>query len=432
MFDSIKRPLLGTALLSSMMAVAAIAPSHSLADGTDAIHYRPVCGPTAPGYARCFASVVTDSQDTPLVSTSAPPSGAYGPAQLHGAYNLPCKVGGSGTPYICPTPGSYGGQTIALVDAYNAPTIQADLNTYDSYYHLPPCTTANGCLTIRNQSGNPSPLPPTDAHWAVETSMDVETAHEICQTCKILLVEASTNSLSDLGAAVNRAVALGATEVSNSYGSTEFSGETAYDSFYHHSGVAITASTGDYGYNSGIVEYPAASPHVVAVGGTTLHVAKQTFCSIFVGCLYYYVGESVWPGASSGCSQYETAHSWQQAVADWNQTHCGTSRGVADVSADADPATGAAVYDSTPYLGQSGWLQEGGTSLAAPLIAGVFALAGGISNSAQQTVYSNFTSSNSHDVTTGSTGSCGTIMCKGVPGYDGPTGLGTPNGTGGF
>jgi subtilase family serine protease len=161
---------------------------------------------------------------------------------------------------------------------------------------------------------------------------------------------------------------------------SESSGETTYDSSYNHSGIAVTASSGDGGYG---VEYPAASPYVVAVGGTTLNLTSSNT----------YSSESAWSSAGRGCSAYETANSWQTAVSDWSQTGCGTKRGVADVSADADPNTGAAVYDSTRYQGQSDWFQVGGTSLSSPLIAGVFALAGGASSyaNAQQIPYTRFT-----------------------------------------
>jgi len=379
----------------------------------------PVCPGAVAGAARCHAVVVTDSHGVPLASSSPPP-GSYGPVQFHGGYNLPCSVGGTSAQAVCATPSSFGGQTIGIVDAYNDPTIESDLSVYDTQYGLPPCTTANGCFSKVNQTGGTS-YPKTNAGWALEISLDVETAHEICQTCKILLVEASSNSNSNLAAAVNEAAKLGATEISNSYGGSESSGETTYDSSYNHSGIALTASSGDGGYG---VEYPAASRYVVAVGGTTLNLTSSNT----------YSSESAWSSAGSGCSSYETANAWQTAVSDWSQTGCGTKRGVADVSADADPNTGAAVYDSTRYQGQAGWFQVGGTSLSSPLIASVFALAGGTSSyaNAQQVPYVKFTSSDSHDVTTGSNGNCGTIMCNATTGYDGPTGLGTPNGTGGF
>ncbi len=415
--------LLGVGALAPLVSFAKPVTSRHALSGSSRFGYRSVC---SAGFrsAHCHAFIYTNAQGVPLVQpqVSGPLAGSYGPTQFHVGYNLPCSVGGTSPQALCSQPGSFGGQTIGIVDAYNDPTIKSDLNTYDTQFHLPTCTTTNGCFTIVNQKGSPSHLPATNASWAVEISLDVETAHEICQTCKILLVEASSSSFTSIFTAENTAARLGATEISNSYGGSEFLGETSYDSYYNHPGVAVTVSSGDGGYG---VEYPAASRYVVAVGGTTLNLNNDNS----------YNSESAWSGGGSGCSAYETANTWQTSNTNWSQTGCGSERGVADVSADADPNTGAAVYDSTPYSGVSGWFQVGGTSLSSPLIAGVFALAGGVSSysNAQQVPYTKFTSSNSHDVTSGSNGSCpSTIMCKAVAGYDGPTGLGTPNGTGGF
>lgn len=404
--------------LCILFAVEAL-PGTFAAPGRGSHYYSHICSGAGTSTVHCHAYVLTDSHNKPLASSS-PQAGSYGPAQFHVGYNLPCSVGGATEQTTCSST-SFGGQTIGIVDAYNDPTIQSDLNTYDSQYGLPTCTTSNGCFTIVNQNGKASPLPTSNSGWALEISLDVETAHEICQTCKILLVEASSSSISSLGTAVNTAAHMGATEISNSYGGSDSRSDTSYDTYYNHPGVAVIASSGDSGYG---VEYPAASPYVVAAGGTTLNLTGNNT----------YGSESAWSDGGSGCSAYEKANSWQTGVADWSQTSCGTKRGVADVSADADPSTGAAVYDSTRYEGLSGWFQVGGTSLSSPLIAAVFALADGISSStnAEQVPYLNFNSTNSHDVTTGSNGSCRTIMCKAATGYDGPTGLGTPNGTGGF
>jgi subtilase family serine protease len=270
-----------------------------------------------------------------------------------------------------------------------------------------------------NQTGG-SRYPSTNSGWTLEISLDVETAHEICQNCKIVLVEASSSTYGNLATAVNEAARLGATEISNSYGGSEFAGESSYDGYYAQKGIAVMASSGDGGYGA---EYPAASPDVVAVGGTTLTLNGSSWA-----------GESAWSDGGSGCSTYEPVQTWQSGLSDWKSTGCGTKRATADVAADADPNTGAAVYDSTPYDGMSGWFQVGGTSLASPLIAGVFALAGGIAKTqyGPQVPYAQATASNLHDVTSGSNGNCGTIMCNAAPGYDGPTGLGTPNGVGAF
>jgi subtilase family serine protease len=350
------------------------------------------CAQAGTGYASCSAQVVTDSDGSPLASSS-PPSGSYGSAQFHGAYGLPTTAGSV--------------KTIAIVDAYDDPNIANDLASYDSQYGLPAVNTYTSSSTPSpwfrkvNQSGGTS-YPSGNTGWGLEIALDVETAHEICQNCNVLLVEASSNSFGNLLTAENEAVALGANVVSNSWGGGEFSGETSYDSAFDHSGVVITASTGDSGYG---VEYPASSRYVVGVGGTTLNLGSNNS----------YGGERAWVDGGSGCSGYETKPGWQ------TDTGC-SHKTVADVSADADPNTGAAVLDTYGY---GGWLQVGGTSLASPLIASVFALSGNTTNGS--TPYSN--RSGLHDVTSGSNGSCGgSYLCTAGSGYDGPTGLGTPNG----
>jgi hypothetical protein len=327
--------------------VVCVALLLGVAGAAQARPQRAVCaGAVAAGAARCYAHVVTDAGGTPR-ATSAPTG--YGPAQLHGAYALPATAAVA--------------QTIAIVDAYDDPTISSDLNYYSSFYGLAPCTTANGCFEKLNQSGQPGPYPSKNAGWALEIALDVETAHEICQNCKVVLLEASSSSLADLETAVNTAARLGASEISNSYGGPEFSGEVT-DTAYNHPGIAVTVSSGDNGY--GLFGFPAASPGVVAVGGTTLNLAAGNA----------YGGESAWSGTGSGCSLYLPAQSWQTSDANWPLTGCGSRRGGADVAAAALP------YRNRLFL---------------------------------------------HDVTQGSNGSCGTIMCNAGAGYDGPTGVGTPN-----
>jgi subtilase family serine protease len=343
--------------------------------------------------------VLADSHARPF-ATSAPTG--YGPSDLVSAYNLP----------------SGAGQLVAIVDAYDDKTAQADLNTYRSHYGLPACGT--GCFTKVNQNGVQGSYPSNNPGWALEISLDLDMVSAVCPNCHILLVEATNNQNANLYAAVDTAVRLGAKVVSNSYGGAESSTDPSSNVHYNHPGVAITVSSGDSGYG---VEYPAASPYVTAVGGTSLTRASNTRGW----------SETVWNGAGSGCSKYETANSWEPIT-----SACG-KRTVADVSAVADPNTGVSVYDTNcPFFNQlvgqcfSGWGTVGGTSVAAPLVAGVYALAANEGSlTYAQSTYTNAASLN--DVTSGSNGSCsGSYLCTGGPGYDGPTGNGTPNGIGAF
>jgi subtilase family serine protease len=232
----------------------------------------------------------------------------------------------------------------------------------------------------------------------------------VCPNCKIVLVEASSASFANLGTAENTAARL-ANVISNSYGGSDAS-DASYGSYYNHPGKAITVSSGDAGYG---VEYPASSHYVTAVGGTSLKTASTTRGW----------SETTWSGAGSGCSAYNTALTGQSGL-----TGC-TRRAVADVSAVADPATGVAVYDSTAYQGQSGWMIFGGTSVAAPIIGGVYGLAANAASVDNNYPYSH--SGSLFDVTSGSNGTCTTTKwCTAGAGWDGPTGLGTPNGTGAF
>lgn len=372
--------------------------------------FHQACTTTLFQHARCHAQVVTDSTGKPFANTA--PTGGFGPVQFHTAYQLPCTPGGAPAS-TCATPSAFQ-STIAIVDAYNDPTVENDLNVYSNAYGIPLCTIANGCLNVVNQNGT-SALPATDSGWALEISLDTQIAHTLCQTCKILLVEATSSSISDLATAENTAANLGATVISNSYGGSEWSGETSFDSAYTHSGIAITASSGDSGYG---VSYPASSKNVIAVGGTTLQLFSDNT----------YSSESVWSGTGSGCSTYESANSWQTNLSNWQQTGCGNKRGVVDVAADADPNSGAAVYDSTPYSGQTGWWIVGGTSLASPIVASEYALSATSSSTPASLLYTNYSLTSFHDITSGSNGSCSTIMCKAASGYDGPTGLGSLNG----
>jgi subtilase family serine protease len=357
---------------------------------------------------------------SPAVTNKTPNPQGLTPEQLHAAYSLPSATFPSSA------------QTIAIVDAYNDPTAEADLAVYDKQFGLPACTTSNGCFRKLNQEGHTSPLPSSEGGWATEISLDVQMAHAICQSCHVMLVEANNTSFASLGAAVDAAVAAGATEVSNSYGGAEDSSYSAYNAPYDHPGVVITVSSGDCGYfNEGCsgteaANFPASSPDVVAVGGTTLTQSGESWSS------------TVWEGAGSGCSVAFTAPLWQSEVANFSATACHGGRSVADVGAVANPYTGVSIYDSTPSPGgyPTGWGVWGGTSLASPVVASEWALAGGAHGVEYpaQTLYSHIgDSSDLYDVVSGHNGSCtGASSCQAAKGYDGPTGVGSPVGLGVF
>ncbi|MHB8296859.1 MAG: S53 family peptidase [Acidimicrobiales bacterium] len=332
--------------------------------------------------------------------------GGYYPCDLQNAYSLPSMTAGSG-------------QTIAIVDAYDDPNAEADLGVYRSEFGLPACTTANGCFEKVNQNGVQGSYPRKDATgWSVEESLDLDMVSAVCPNCHIILVEAASPSYINLGIAEDAAATLGATEISNSFGGSEFPGETTLDSSFNHPGIMITAAGGDSNYG---VAYPAASPYVTAVGGTNLTVASN-------GRGW---NEIVWnteglEGTGGGCSSYEPKPAWQ------TDPVC-TNRMDNDVAADADPYTGPAIYDSyiVNYVTLGGWEVVGGTSAAAPIIAGVYAL-GGSAASLNYGSYSYSHTSALNDVTSGDNGVCGTYFCTAEVGYDGPTGNGTPFGTGAF
>lgn len=374
---------------SGLAATALAAPSPT---GVTHRNVHVCATPSTAGIASCHAIRHDTLRDGKPVSPNATSPTGYGPSDLRSAYNL-TTTGSSST-------------TIAIVDAYDLPTAESDLATYRSTFGLPACTSTTGCFRQVGQTGGARPA--ADASWGQEIALDIDMASAICPNCKILLVEATSASLADLATAVNWAATQGVAVISNSYGGTESSPNGAYN----HSGIAITVSTGDSGYG---VQSPASYPWVTAVGGTSLTRATNTRGWT----------ETAWSGAGSGCSRYSAKPSFQANVA----TSC-SNRAVADVSAIADPNTGVAVYDSTAYQGASGWLKFGGTSVAAPVIAGVYALAGtGLSNA---TPYGNTAAL--YDVTSGKNGRCNRtpVLCTAGAGWDGPTGLGTPNGTAAF
>jgi hypothetical protein len=489
---------------------------------------RAACPPPLPGHAACQAlqllpvTAAARAHTRPLgiaraVADPTPSltGGDFGltPQDLHAAYGLPNE-----------TASSYPKQTIALVDAYNDLNAEEDLKAYSKEFGLPECTTANKCFAKVNQRGETSnlPFPQSKATlesaetlcngseagettqkqeereeacyfeheangWTVEISLDIETAHAVCQNCHIALVEADSASYADLEAAEEAAVALPATEISNSWAGPECfenggKRECVPDSSaFDHPGIVIAAAAGDDGYLNWLEEpptryanFPASSPHVLAIGGTRLHT---------LGAGGEWSGESVWNdggesagkkdgygAGGSGCSVSFAAPPWQTSVSDWSSVGCGARRAVADVAADADPYSGVAVHDTNPecaYHYEEAkvkhvlyWCTIGGTSLASPLIASVFALAGGAQGVEYpaQTLYENAvaTPASLHDVTAGSNAEClspfdeGTglqpcsaaeeastscsshLICLAASGYDGPTGVGTPDGIAAF
>jgi hypothetical protein len=392
--------LVGVAALSLTFAsaTASAAPAAPATTAAAPTTVHSCAQSVGPGKATCFALRRTDAGVAhSLASPNATPSG-FGPSSLISAYKLPSTAGA--------------GQTVAIVDAQDDPNAESDLATYRSQFGLPACTTANGCFSKVNQNGATSPLPTADAGWAGEISLDVDMVSAICPNCHILLVEATSATIANLGAAVNRAVTMGAKYVSNSYGGGESNDPANDTSFYHHAGVAVTASTGDSGFG---ISYPASSPFVTAVGGTSLTTSTNARGW----------SETAWNGAGSGCSVDETKPSFQTGV----NTGC-ARRANADVSAVADPNTGVAVFQT---FGATGWQVYGGTSVSSPIIASVYALAGTPGAADTPAAYPYAHTGNLFDVTSGSNGTCATaVQCTAGVGWDGPTGFGTPNGTAAF
>lgn len=352
-------------------------------------------GHKVPGVADCMAVVTTSSDHAIRPDADAPPSGALGPADIQSAYHLP--AGGAG-------------QTVAIIDAYGDSQAESDLASFRSHYGLPPCTSASGCFRKVDQDGGTN-YPTDDAGWGLETSLDLDAVSSACPKCDILLVEGQSPSTDDLGTAMDTAVALGAKYVSNSYGlpDTDTSGS---DHYYDHPGVAVTASSGDAGNQ---VNWPSSSPDVISVGGTRLTPDASSARGW---------GETAWAQGGAGCSAYEPKPTYQSA--NGLDTQC-AGRATSDIAADADPASGLATYDT---LGYDGWMQIGGTSLASPLVAAMYALAGPPEPGTYPVadLYDPAHAGALFDVTSGTDGDCGDLLCQAGPGWDGPTGVGTPNG----
>jgi hypothetical protein len=483
-------PALGRAAVLAVIALVLLCAGSAVAETVaplpaSAYTTRSACAPPSPGHAACLALALVPrtaearARTHPLgvirshaIAALSPKEGDYGltPRELHTAYELPSTSGTT--------------QTIALVDAYNDPTAEADLQAYEKEFGLEDCTEP-GCFRQVNQTGSEAkanlPFPKTlkalkearraeaeEAEgWDVEISLDIEAARATCESCHILLVEANSSSSEELATAEDWAAEHGgADEISNSWGAPE---NAAIAGAFDHPGVVIAAAAGDDGYlgwdaerpeDRGFVSFPASSPDVVAVGGTRLQRDEGKWHS-----------ETVWNdggeskkgspdghgAGGSGCSDIFTAQPWQQSVSDWHEVGCASKRAVADVAVDADPYTGFALYDTTPAPEESAthWYTYGGTSLASPIIASTFALAGGAGGvqypaetlyqneklrpaSLNATSGSNGKCSEPFDEATWSTGctaereaeaSCSLqLICLSHASYDGPTGVGTPHG----
>jgi hypothetical protein len=374
----------GTANVNALLAILA--------------HALPVCavGGIVHGAAQCNALFNTQ---IPVITNPYTPaaliSGLH-PSDLQAAY----RYSGSGA-----------GQTVAVIDAGHDPTAASDLAVYRSAFGLGDCTAISGCFRQVNQSGTADTFPAVISGWAQETGVDVDMVSAVCPRCSILLVEANSAQISDLAAAVDTAVALGATVVSNSYYAPEYDGELDDEKHFNHPGVAMTVAAGDTGYGT---TFPASSRYVTAVGGTTLTRGGPHGWS-----------ESVWSGTGSGCSAYVAKPVWQ------HDTGC-AKRTVADVAVIGDPMTGVAAYNTTAASSQAGWGVYGGTSVGAPIVAALYALAGNASavNGAAN-IYASSASFSA--VLSGSNGSCSpAYLCTAGAGYNGPAGVGVPNGLAGF
>jgi ricin-type beta-trefoil lectin protein/subtilase family protein len=375
-------------------------------------HY--VCpAPARPGQMECM-SIMHALPGGVVPAIAHAQNNFYGPTQLRSAYKLTTASAKRGK-----------GETIAIVDAFRDPNAASDLARYRSHFHLKACTTGSGCLKIVNENGKSSPLPATNKSWAEEESLDLDMVSAICPNCKIMLFEANSSSTFDLGTAENSAIKKGARFVSNSWSGGEFFGQDVYNRDFNHPGDVIDFAAGDDDFGPA---YPTDLQYVTAVGGTALkHASNGRGWT-----------ESAWGnanpalgGTGGGCSALEPKASWQ--TQDDNEATGCLNRTENDVSANADPSTGVLVFDS--FKVKSGFYDFGGTSEATPIITAVYALAGDPTRGSYPAQYPYLHTNALFDVTSGLNGTCESYrqyLCHGKPGYDGPTGLGTPNGTAAF
>ncbi|HEY1814202.1 MAG TPA: S53 family peptidase [Kofleriaceae bacterium] len=355
------------------------------------------------GLARCFIRGQVDENGNRIhgVADPAGMTDNWGATDLESAYAIPVSNDTQAT--------------VAIVDAYGYSALESDLATYRQMYNLPACGTSDGCLKIVDQNGGNN-LPADNSDWIGETSLDVDMVSAGCPSCKILVVQATDDSSDGLFVAVKTAASMGATVISNSWGYDESDLDEAFqvtvaqaEPYMDHPGIAVFVATGDDGYNDGGMgpDYPGTSAYSIGVGGTSL--SKTTSGSRAWS-------EKAWSDGGAACSLSITMPSWQSST-----SSC-TMRMTSDVSAVGDPNTGVAVYDSD----DGGWEVVGGTSAASPLTASIFALTNN-GNRTAQFAYQNAAAFN--DVTSGKDGTCGAKLCTAGSGWDGPTGIGTPNGT---
>jgi len=324
------------------------------------------------------------------------PTGIF-PAKMRAAYgfNLVANQGA--------------GQVIGIVDAFDDPNIESDLGVFTKEFSLPACTTANGCFQKIYATGT---KPAKNSNWATEISLDVEWSHAIAPQAKIMLVEASGQTNAELYQAVDVAVQNGASVVSMSWATDEYTGETGDDYHFNVPNVTFVAAAGDSGHQS---LYPAASPYVVAVGGTDLTISSTGA----------WESETAWKDSGGGVSAYEPEPTYQAGVQNTG------FRGIPDVAYDADPSTGVPIYDSVGIYGLLGWVEVGGTSMAAPEWSALFAIANSMRAAATKTTLNQVQfdlypiPADFHDIVSGTNGSCGAV-CTAGPGYDFVTGLGSP------
>jgi hypothetical protein len=426
----LRAPTLGRLSLLGLLSVLVAAAGAAQALAT------PATGPSAPSQPAPAALSVGTLGPSASAALSLRPLGALTPAAAgglrSGQLRRPAASLGSARPYSAaeirraydfPARGA-AHQKVAIISAYNDPSVVSDLAAYDRYFHLPACNVADGCLSIHNEQGQTSPLPitdPTRSEWETETSLGTQTVHGICESCQLMLFEANTPTTPDLSATVAAAARAGATVIVTTFEPVESSTDTDYALDFSHAHTAIVSATGEalnatYGY-SGSVNFPSSLPDVLAVGGTVLHTRPDGA----------YASEQAWSDTVSGCALFSTAAPWQAGYA--RAVGCGQMRAVADLSAVSEP--GVYIYASHISTPGGPWYQATGTSVSAPIIAAAIGLAGSLGSQEAALLYAHAKADQAslHHITQGKTSpTCHSRICEAGPRYNGPTGLGTPDG----